>query len=138
MKNLYSICVIDDDKIYQYTVSKILKANELAKNILVFSDGEEALDFFIENQNAKENLPDIILLDINMPIMDGFQFMDEYVKLKPNIEKDIEIFMVSSSVDASDVELSNRITEISDYIVKPIKSDEVISLVSTFHDKRKN
>lgn len=136
MKNQYNICVIDDDSIYQYTISKTIKAYDLAKEIMVFSDGEEALDFLIRNLDHSENLPDIILLDINMPIMDGFQFMEEYIKIKPRVGKKILIYMVSSSVDAKDIDRAKRISEISDYIIKPIQPGELISIVSSFQDNK--
>ncbi|GER59868.1 response regulator [Patiriisocius marinus] len=132
MKNFYNICVIDDDLIYQYTITKTIKLYDLAKNIMVFSDGEEALDFLIRNIETNETLPDIILLDINMPIMDGFQFMEEYVKIKPRVGKSILIYMVSSSVDSRDIERAKRISDISDYIIKPIKPGELISIVESF------
>lgn len=134
MKNLYNICIIDDDSIYQYTITKTIEAYNLAKGIMIFSDGEEALDFFIRNLDCSENLPDIILLDINMPIMDGFQFMQEYIKIKPRVGKKILIYMVSSSVDSNDIEKAKRIGEISDYIIKPIKPGELISIVNSFQD----
>jgi len=136
MKNLYNICVIDDDSIYQYTIAKTIKSYNLAKEIKIFSDGEEALDFLIRNLDHSENLPDIILLDINMPIMDGFQFMEEYVKIKPRVGKKILIYMVSSSVDSNDIDRAKRISEISDYIIKPIKPGELISIVNSFQENR--
>ncbi|SRX55864.1 two-component system response regulator [Aequorivita sp. CIP111184] len=134
MQNFYNICIIDDDSIYQYTITKTIRAYNLANDIMVFSDGEEALDFFIKNLDTSENLPDIILLDINMPIMDGYQFMDEYLKIKPRVGKKILIYMVSSSVDPNDIEKAKRIGEISDYIIKPIKPGELISIVSSFQN----
>lgn len=135
MKNLYNICVIDDDNIYQYTISKTLKFYDLANEIMVFSDGEEALDFFISNIDHSENLPDIILLDINMPIMDGFQFMEEYIKIKPRVGKKIVIYMVSSSVDSQDLERSKNISCISDYIIKPIEHEKLISIIDAYQQK---
>ncbi|RMA64802.1 response regulator [Ulvibacter antarcticus] len=132
MKNLYNICVIDDDNIYQYTISKTIQAYNLAKEIIAFSDGEEALDFLIRNLDDSAKLPDIILLDINMPIMDGFQFMEEYIKIKPRVGKKILIYMVSSSVDSSDILRAKSISEVSDYIIKPIKPGELISIVNSF------
>ena len=136
MRNFYNICIIDDDLIYQYTISKMIKLIDLAKNVIVFSDGEKALEFLIENFDCDDNLPDIILLDINMPIMDGFQFMDEYVKIKPRVGKKIQIYMVSSSVDPNDIERAKRISDISDYIIKPINPDELIALVESFQKNK--
>jgi len=61
--------------------------------------------------------------------------MEEYIKIKPRVGKKILIYMVSSSVDSKDIERSQRISEISDYIIKPIKPGELISIVNTFSGK---
>ncbi|WP_458626346.1 response regulator [Winogradskyella sp. PC D3.3] len=130
MNSNYNICVIDDDDIYQFTIVKMLKAIDLDKEISLFSDGEEALEFLIDNLYNNEELPDIIFLDINMPIMDGFQFMEEYVKIKPKLNKKIIIYMVSSSVDPVDIERAKNISDISDYIIKPIRAGQLQEIMA--------
>jgi len=116
----FIVCIVDDDEVYQFTVTKTIKNHSLAKKILVFSDGELAIQFLLDNIGNNENVPDVIFLDINMPIMDGWQFLEEYVKLKPRIGKKVTIYMVTSSVDPVDVERAQKMSEISDYFVKPI------------------
>jgi CheY-like chemotaxis protein len=120
MSKPFILCFIDDDEVYQYTITRSVNANQLAKKILIFSDGEQAMWFLIDNIANNENLPDIIFLDINMPIMDGWQFLTEYIKLKPRLGKTITIYLITSSVDPADYEQAKKISEISDYIVKPI------------------
>ena len=129
MNSSLNVCIVDDDDIYQFTIVKTLKALELTDRIMVFSDGEEALEFMLDNINEDDELPDVIFLDIDMPVMDGFQFMEEYVKIKPNIGKKITIYMVSSSVDPADIERAKKISEITDYIVKPITHDQLKSII---------
>jgi CheY-like chemotaxis protein len=131
MPKPFIICIIDDDEVYKFTITKIIEIKNLAKKILVFSDGEEALDFMVDNVGNNQKLPDVIFLDINMPVMDGFQFMEEYVKIKPRVGKKIIIYMVSSSVDPVDLEKAKRFSDISDYIVKPIKSDQLSKIVDS-------
>ena len=127
----FIICIVDDDDIYQFTITKTLKTHKLARKILLFSDGEEALQFMMDNVGNSAELPDVIFLDINMPIMDGFQFMDEYVKIKPRVGKSISIYMVSSSVDNVDLENAKRISDISDYIIKPILPEQLQEIVES-------
>ncbi|WP_111707094.1 response regulator [Lutibacter citreus] len=134
MKKPFIICIVDDDEIYQYTITKTLETHNLSRKVLMFSDGEEALDFMIENVANIKDLPDVIFLDINMPIMDGFQFMEEYVKIAPKVGKNITIYMVSSSVDPIDIERAKKISEISDYIIKPINSKELAEIVSSLEN----
>lgn len=114
------ICLIDDDKVYQYTATKSLKASTVVRQVLVFNDGEEAYNYLVDNLNSRDNLPDIIFLDINMPYMDGWEFMSEFIKLQPKLSKTITIYMVSSSVQKEDIERAEELELISDYIIKPI------------------
>ena len=129
MSSSLKVCIVDDDDIYQFTMVKTMKSLNLTDKIMVFSDGEEALDFMLDNLHNDKELPDVIFLDIDMPIMDGFQFMEEYVKIKPKLGKKITIYMVSSSVDPVDIDRAKKITEITDYIVKPITHDQLTTIV---------
>ncbi|MCK0136773.1 response regulator [Arenibacter sp. S6351L] len=114
---------------------KTMKSLNLTDKIMVFSDGEEALDFMLDNLHNDKELPDVIFLDIDMPIMDGFQFMEEYVKIKPKLGKKITIYMVSSSVDPVDIDRAKKISEITDYIVKPITHDQLTTIVQELDSK---
>lgn len=86
------IGIIDDDEIYQFTLARIINHHKLAEKILTFSDGEKGIQFLIENIHTKENIPDIIFLDNNMPIMDGWQFIEEYATLETEIKKSSHIY----------------------------------------------
>jgi CheY-like chemotaxis protein len=123
MKKIDIACVIDDDEIYTFTVKRIIDNSELAKKTLFFPNGRLAIDFFKEYLHQKDSLPDLILLDINMPILNGWQFMDEFVTLRPLISKRIVVYIVSSSVDDRDMRRARAYEEVSDFIVKPITSE---------------
>lgn len=137
MHNPFIICIIDDDEVYQFTVTKNIQSQQLAKKILVFSDGEEALQFLTANIGDNDAVPDVIFLDINMPIMDGWQFLEKYIHLKPRIGKKVTLYMVSSSVDPADTQRAKAIEEISDYIIKPITPEQLKVIVETL-EKQKN
>lgn len=130
------ICVIDDDDIYRYTISKNLKALNLTSDMLVFSDREQAINFMTDNVGNPNQLPDIILLDINMPVMDGFQFMEEYVKLEPLIAKEIAVYMISSSVNPQDIQRAKAVPEIADYLVKPINPTKLGAILQSLMEAR--
>lgn len=136
MLNSFIVCIVDDDEIYQFTVTKTIKNHNLAKKILVFSDGELAIQFLMDNIGNNENVPDVIFLDINMPIMDGWQFLEEYVHIKPRIGKKVTIYMVSSSVDPVDLERANKIGELSDYIIKPVTPDNLKDIISKLEEQK--
>ncbi|MBL7848984.1 MAG: response regulator [Cyclobacteriaceae bacterium] len=118
------IAVIDDDSVYQFTASRTLKATHLPHQILQFQNGQEALSFLRGSAETNQPLPDIIFLDINMPITDGWAFLDEFHKLKARLAKDIKIYMVSSSIDPRDQNRAKSIPEVTDYIEKPISMNQ--------------
>ena len=124
MENKKIIAIIDDDDIYQFAATKSINATNLAKRVNLFSDGQEALDYFKEHRDDPEKLPDLIFLDLNMPITDGWQFLEQYALLKPTFNKEIKIYMMSSSLNPDDLIQASNSTEVSDYIVKPIFSDK--------------
>ncbi len=123
------IAIIDDDDIQHYLLTRIIDGHNLAESILTFLDGEKALQFLADNSSTNENIPDIIFLDNNMPIMDGWQFLEEYPSLECKIKKKVHIFMASSSVNPEDIERARNINQISGYIEKPITLDKLKGVI---------
>lgn len=116
-------CVIDDDRIYVNLIKRIIEVKKLSQNLIIFKNGKEALDHFrpiLENKN-QNSLPDIIFLDLNMPVMDGWEFLGEFVKIKNNFNKRITLYVVSSSIDPSDLERAKSFSLVTDYLIKPIE-----------------
>lgn len=118
-------CIIDDDPIQALIIERMLSAYGICKKLLVFKNGLEALKYFQLNMSDPDLVPDIILLDINMPVMDGWGFLDEFKNIKPSIDKRIVLYMVSSSVWPEEIERVKGYSEVTDYIVKPITMDEL-------------
>lgn len=113
-----NIFLVDDDLIYQFTAKKTLESMGLQGTISSFTDGQKAISFLSEHANDLNALPDVIFLDINMPVMDGWEFIEAFQRL--NVPKKIDIYMVSSSVDEQDLQRSRQYATILDYIVKPV------------------
>jgi CheY-like chemotaxis protein len=134
MKKFDIACVIDDDEIYTFTVKRIINNSEIAHKTLFFPNGKLALDFFTEYVNQTDSLPDLILLDINMPVLDGWQFMDEFVKIHPLIKKKVTIYIVSSSIDEADFAKARSYEHISDFIVKPINVAKLQKMVEVLNE----
>jgi CheY-like chemotaxis protein len=115
-----TICLIDDDRIYQFTAKRIIELVNPAQKVLAFYNGQEAIDFFRQPGLTNHDLPDIIFLDINMPVMNGWEFLEAYEKVKEGFTKNITIYMVSSSIDDKDRTRSNAFSSVKDYIEKPV------------------
>ena len=118
-----SVCIIDDDHVYINLVSKIIQLKNLSDNVIVFNNGREALDYFLTTieSSVDSEVPKIILLDLNMPIMDGWQFLEEFEKIQTKIPKNINLYVVSSSINKSDIERARSKDVVLDYLTKPLK-----------------
>ena len=118
-----TICLIDDDNIYQFAAKRMIELVDPLKRVITFFDGAQALRYFSQQELSREQLPDIIFLDINMPLMNGWDFLDAFTSLHHQIAKNIKIYMVSSSVSETDKEKSRSYEIVKDYIHKPLMKD---------------
>lgn len=126
------IYLVDDDDIFQFAAERLIEIELGNINIKVFSDGEEAINFIRENMEENSSLiPDLILLDINMPRMNGFEFIEEFKKIKDKLQQ-VSIYMVSSSIDPDDLQKAKELVEITDYIVKPLERDVIRKIYDDF------
>ncbi len=129
-----AIWVIDDDPIYQIIINKIIQRSEMFSVVTTFKNGKEAIDALHDTVHHKldttEILPDIILLDINMPIMDGWEFMEKMGLLKSKFSKPITVYIVSSSIAAEDKNKSKTYTDILGYLSKPVTINDLVLIAS--------
>lgn len=124
MNSVNNTCIIDDDEVFVYAMKRLIKLKELSKELLHINRVEEALRFLEENQSKSEELPDIILLDINMPVMDGWDFLETYVKIKEKLSKKPKIYMLSSSVTDADLHRALNNPDINGYFTKPLSKTD--------------
>ena len=123
MKKFESVWIVDDDNIHQFFATKSLNHLKITNHILPFLDGDLALNMIQKMIADKEELPDVIFLDINMPKMDGWEFMDEFSKMAGGITKKILIFIVSSSIADADRDRAKSYPSVTDFLIKPILPD---------------
>jgi CheY-like chemotaxis protein len=129
MKTIDTLYLIDDDDTYQFIVQRTLNSLNLVNSIKLFSNGKAAIDFLEATLHDIEQIPDVILLDLTMPIMDGWQFLEQYLRFRPRIGKKVVIFVVSSSIDPRDMQRAKSISEVTDYIIKPLTKSKLISML---------
>lgn len=124
------IWVIDDDAIYQIIVNKIIQRSEMFSAVSSFKNGRIAIDALQEALDKNTALPDIILLDINMPIMDGWEFMEEMALIKLKFNKQITVYIVSSSISIEDKNRSKTYADILGYLSKPVTINDLVLIAS--------
>ncbi len=129
MTPLKQLTLVDDDDVFVFLTTRLLEKHKLVDLIKIFDNGYDALVFIKENLGNIDALPDIILLDLSMPIMDGWQFLDEYVKINPKIGKKITIYICSSSISPDDVVRAKAINAVSDFIIKPMTKEKLIEMI---------
>ena len=119
----HRVCIIDDDDIYQFTTQRSLSKNPDVEKVMPFSYSIDALRFLKESKNQPDKLPTIILLDINMPEMDGWDFLNELRLFREEISHNFDIYLITSSINPSDINRAKQFSEIKSYIVKPVGSE---------------
>ncbi|NDV17012.1 response regulator [Muricauda sp. TY007] len=123
-----TIILVDDDPTFNWVSSKLIKKVSPDLKVIEFSNGREALDFLQDNFNEKDHYT--ILLDINMPEMNGWEFMNAIEQSDWVNSKSISVYIVSSSTDPSDMETAKTYGLIKDYLQKPLSFDVVTDIVS--------
>lgn len=118
--------IVDDDPLYNFGIKKIFEFTSFSEEVSYFLNGETAWKDFEKRIAEKKPLPDVILLDINMPIMNGWQFLDRISAIK--FDHPVKIFMVSSSINKDEVDRATNYPLVAEYIVKPLTLEKVTSL----------
>jgi CheY-like chemotaxis protein len=126
-----TIYIIDDDKLFVFLTKKVIQETNLVTNIKEFGDGQVAIEHFKQIAGNKELLPDIVFLDLSMPIMDGWEFLEEYVTLEPRIGKEIKLYIFTSSISPHDVERANGIDAVTDFVIKPLSKEKFVQMINT-------
>ncbi|MFD2966104.1 response regulator [Sphingobacterium bambusae] len=112
------ISVVDDDPVFQFLCRTYFTHCSSDAKLLFFSNGQEALTYFGADSLTQEDIPSLILVDINMPLIDGWQLIDEMEKM--NIFDNSHVYMVSSSTAESDRDRSLGKKLVKDYLKKPL------------------
>lgn len=124
--------LIDDDQVFQFITSKTLKKINPSVNIEKFLDGEEGMNRIKGCLQNQKELPDVVLLDINMPFLNGWEFLKEFQTIEHQLEKEVHIYMLTSSDDPDDLKRAKEFSELSGYLIKPVTEQELEVLIRDF------
>lgn len=128
-KKIGNLWIIDDDPMASFYIKRLAELGELANIITIFDKARGAMDYLVHHRRSEEHLPDLILLDIYMPEMDGWAFLEAFAEIKHQFAKPFDIFVISSSDHLKDINRARSIVEVKAFLRKPVTLDVLRSLV---------
>jgi CheY-like chemotaxis protein len=130
MKRQSTILLVDDDDIFIFLTRKMLASTGMAQRVIVYKDAADAITFLQDNNDDIDALPDVILLDLNMPGMNGWQFLQAYEHTLHNLKKIPRLYVVSSSIANEDAEKAKACIGVMGYISKPFSLETLKHVLS--------
>lgn len=124
MQKIENVLFVDDDEITNYLNVRLVQKLQIANEIKVAMNGLEALDLIKKTEIGHYSCPDLIFLDLNMPLMDGFQFLESFTQME-NCETKPHIVVVTTSTNNKDLDRLQSYTCISGYINKPMTTEKL-------------
>ncbi|MEQ9593307.1 MAG: response regulator [Cyclobacteriaceae bacterium] len=130
-KKYHTVMLIDDNEIDNLINQKMIESASITENIYTHTGAKSAIEFLKNMEKlevATQVLPDLIFLDIDMPLMDGFQFLEEFQKLSNTVKNKCKIIMLTSSVNPQDFDRSKKYPVVKLYLNKPLSHDSIIGI----------
>ena len=136
MRKLSSVLLVDDDQTTNYLSELLFKRLAVADKVLVALNGQEALNMLHEHcEHATGDCPALILLDVKMPVMDGFQFLEAYAKLPYMEQKAIVIVMLTTSLHPHDVERVRQF-DVAGLLNKPLTQEKIDDILQAHFQRQ--
>jgi len=126
--------LIDDNEVDLKINSKIITISKLFDDIIVCHSGEEGLDYLNSHIDDPDQLPDFVLLDIQMPEMDGFDFLEIYKKFPPSVKDKCLIAILSSTLDFGDIKKAEANPYVIKLLKKPLFPKELEEVLKRYFD----
>lgn len=131
-KKLKCILLIDDDSDCNYFHQKLFNRLDCVQEIKIVNDGRQALNFLATKVDGRHPVPELIFLDINMPRMNGWEFLEEYQKLDSDAKENVILIMLTSSLNPDDKEKAKGFEEVKGFKSKYLNKDGIIKILEEY------
>ncbi len=128
-RKIGNLWIIDDDPMASFYIKRLAELGELANIITIYDKARGAMDYLLHHKTSEEQLPDVILVDIYMPEMDGWAFLEVFAETQDQFVKPIDIFIISSSDHLKDINRARSIPYVKAFLQKPVTLDVLKNLV---------
>ena len=129
MKKLNCVLLVDDDDATNYIHEFVIHKIDFAENIRIAENGQEALDILKSKYERDHQIPNLIFLDINMPKMDGWEFLEHYKKLDKEFKEKITLVMLTTSLNPDDKIIAEAFGEVDRFMTKPLTPEKLQGLL---------
>jgi CheY-like chemotaxis protein len=131
MNDPIRILLVEDEEINNYIATRLIQKALPGAEVISCLHGKQAMELLMRMKDDSSSLPDAILLDINMPVMNGWEFLDEYTRRNIDPQSKSAIFILSSSVFSEDINRAREYPEVKDFICKPLDVTKIRELLNT-------
>lgn len=131
MKKIREVLLVDDGRGTNALNKRLLVDMGVVEKVSTVVNGQLALDYLTtKNEDDQYPTPDVIFLDINMPVMDGYQFLNHYNDLETVNKSKMSIFMLTTSVSKADMEKATSYSTVKGYQIKPLTKEKINDIIN--------
>lgn len=114
--------LVDDDRIFRFAAERFLMATSMVGTVIHHEHGLAAVDYLQQHHDQADRLPDLMFIDLFMPVLDGWGFLERYAALRPTLARIPHIVVLTSSIDERDVRRASSIDIVDRYVCKPVST----------------